>query len=64
MDTLGINYEFVEEYSENVTVGLISHTEPPAGELITIDEVIKVVISLGLKIEVPNLIGYNYSGRI
>ena len=61
LDTLGINYEFVEEYSENVTVGLISHTEPPAGELITIDEVIKVVISLGLKIEVPNLIGYTYS---
>lgn len=61
LDTLGINYEFVEEYSENVTVGLISHTEPPAGELITIDEVIKVVISLGLKIEVPNLVGYTYS---
>lgn len=61
LETLGINYEFVEEYSENVTVGLISHTEPPAGELITIDEVIKVVISLGLKIEVPNLIGYTYS---
>lgn len=61
LDTLGINYEFVEEYSENVTVGLISHTEPPAGELITIDEVIKVVISLGLKVEVPNLIGYTYS---
>lgn len=61
LDTLGINYEFIEEYSENVTVGLISHTEPPAGELITIDEVIKVVISLGLKIEVPNLIGYTYS---
>ena len=29
--------------------------------MITIDEVIKVVISLGLKIEVPNLIGYTYS---
>lgn len=61
LETLGLEYEFVEEYSENVTVGLISHTEPAAGELVTIEQVIKVIISLGLKVEVPNLIGFTYS---
>ena len=44
-----------------MTVGLISHTEPAAGELVTIEQVIKVIISLGLKVEVPNLIGFTYS---
>ena len=38
LETLGLEYEFVEEYSENVTVGLISHTEPAAGELVTIEQ--------------------------
>ena len=61
LETLGLEYEFVEEYSESVTVGLISHTEPAAGELVTIEQVIKVIISLGLKVEVPNLIGFTYS---
>ena len=60
LETLGFEYEFIEEYSENVTLGLVSHTIPRAGELVTNDQIIKVIISLGLKIEVPNLIGFTY----
>ena len=60
LETLGFEYEFVEEYSENVSVGLVSHTIPRAGELVTNDQIIKVIISLGLKVEVPNLIGFTY----
>ena len=60
LETLGFEYEFVEEYSENVSVGLVSHTIPRAGELVTNDQIIKVIVSLGLKVEVPNLIGFTY----
>ena len=60
LETLGFEYEFIEEYSENVSVGLVSHTIPRAGELVTNDQAIKVIISLGLKVEVPNLIGFTY----
>ena len=60
LETLGFGYEFVEEYSENVSVGLVSHTIPRAGELVTNDQIIKVIVSLGLKVEVPNLIGFTY----
>ena len=60
LDTLGFEYEFIEEYSEDVSVGLVSHTIPRAGELVTIDQVIQVIVSIGLKIEVPNLIGFTY----
>jgi len=60
LETLGFEYEFIEEYSEDVSVGLVSHTIPRAGELVTIDQVIQVIVSIGLKIEVPNLIGFTY----
>ena len=60
LDTLGFEYEFIEEYSEDVSVGLVSHTIPRAGELVTIDQVIQVVVSIGLKVEVPNLVGFTY----
>jgi len=60
LETLGFEYEFIEEYSEDVSVGLVSHTIQRAGELVTIDQVIQVIVSIGLKIEVPNLIGFTY----
>ena len=60
LDTLGFEYEFIEEYSEDVSVGLVSHTIPRAGEQVTIDQVIQVIVSIGLKVEVPNLIGFTY----
>ena len=60
LETLGFEYEILEEYSEEVNEGLVSHTIPEAGEVVTPEEVIKVIVSLGLKAEVPNLIGYTY----
>jgi serine/threonine-protein kinase len=60
LETLGFEYELVEEYSEEVNEGLVSHTTPGAGEIVTPQEVITVIVSLGLKAEVPNLIGYTY----
>ena len=60
LETLGFKYEFIEEYSEDVSVGLVSHTIPRAGELVTIDQAIQVIVSIGLKVEVPNLIGFTY----
>ena len=60
LETLGFEYEFIEEYSEDVSVGLVSHTIPRAGELVTIEQVIQVIVSIGLKVEVPNLIGFTY----
>ena len=60
LETLGFEYEFVEEYSEDVSVGLVSHTIPRAGELVTIDQIVQVIVSIGLKVEVPNLIGFTY----
>ena len=60
LETLGLGYEFVEEYSEDVSVGLVSHTLPEAGEVVTPDQIISVIVSLGIKIEVPEVEGLNY----
>ena len=60
LETLGFEYEILEEYSEDVNEGLVSHTIPGAGEIVTPEEIITVIVSLGLKAEVPNLIGYTY----
>ena len=60
LETLGFEYEIIEEYSENVDVGLVSHTLPGQGEIATLDQVIQVIVSLGLKVEVPNVIGFTY----
>mgnify|MGYP000497059397 FL=1 len=60
LETLGLAYEFVEEYSEDVSVGLVSHTLPAAGEIITPEQIIKVIVSLGIKIEVPEVEGKSY----
>ena len=60
LEILGFEYEIIEEYSENVDVGLVSHTLPGQGEIATLDQVIQVIVSLGLKVEVPNVIGFTY----
>ncbi len=60
LETLGFEYEIIEEYSENVDVGLVSHTVPSVGEIVPPTQIIQVIVSLGLKIEVPSLIGLNY----
>ena len=60
LETLGFEYEIIEEYSENVDVGLVSHTVPGVGEIVPPTQIIQVIVSLGLKIEVPSLLGLNY----
>ena len=60
LETLGFEYELIEEYSEDVEIGLVSGTIPEAGEIVTPDELIQVVVSLGIKIEVPEVEGLGY----
>ena len=64
LETLGFEYELIEEYSEDVEVGLVSGTMPEAGEIVTPDELIQVIVSLGIKIEVPEVEGLGYEDAI
>ena len=64
LETLGFEYELVEEYSEDVEVGLVSGTIPEAGEIVTPDQLIQVVVSLGIIIEMPEVDGLTYEDAI
>ena len=64
LETLGFEYELIEEYSEDVEIGLVSGTIPEAGEIVTPDELIQVIVSLGIKIEVPEVEGLRYEDAI
>ena len=64
LETLGFEYELIEEYSEDVEIGLVSGTIPEAGEIVTPDELIQVIVSLGIKIEVPEIEGLVYEDAI
>ena len=64
LETLGLEFETIEEFSEDTEEGLISGTLPEAGEIITPDEIITLVVSLGIKIEVPEVEGLNYQAAI
>ena len=64
LETLGFEYELIEEYSEDVEIGLVSGTIPEAGEIVTPDELIQVIVSLGIKIEVPEVEGLVYEDAI
>ena len=64
LETLGFEYELIEEYSEDVEIGLVSGTIPEAGEIVTPDELIQVIVSLGIKIEVPEVEGLSYEDAI
>lgn len=64
LETLGFEYELIEEYSEDVEIGLVSGTMPEAGEIVTPDELIQVIVSLGIKIEVPEVEGLGYEDAI
>jgi len=64
LETLGFEYELLEEYSEDVEVGLVSGTVPIAGEIVTPDQMIQVVVSLGIRIEVPEVDGRTYEEAI
>jgi len=64
LETLGFEYELIEEYSEDVEIGLVSGTLPEAGEIVTPDEIIQVIVSLGIRIEVPEVEGLKYEDAI
>jgi len=64
LETLGFKYELIEEYSEDIEVGLVSGTIPEAGEIVTPDELIQVIVSLGITIEVPEVEGLSYEEAI
>ena len=64
LETLGFEYELIEEYSEDVGVGLVSGTLPEAGEIVTPDKLIQVIVSLGIRIEVPEVEGLKYEDAI
>ena len=64
LETLGFEYELIEEYSENVEIGLVSGTIPEAGEIVTPDQLIQVIVSLGIKIVMPEVDGLNYEDAI
>jgi serine/threonine protein kinase len=64
LETLGFEYELIEEYSEDVEVGLVSGTLPEAGEIVTPDKLIQVIVSLGIRIEVPKVEGLKYEDAI
>ena len=64
LETLGFEYELIEEYSEDVEIGLVSGTIPEAGEIVTPDELIQVIVSLGIKIEVPEVEGLGYEDAL
>ena len=61
LETLGFQYELLDEFSEDIEMGLVSYTIPQAGSIVSPQEIITVVISLGLQIEVPNLIDLSYA---
>tara|TARA_B100001093_G_scaffold511417_1_gene579214 strand:+ start:1327 stop:3096 length:1770 start_codon:yes stop_codon:yes gene_type:complete len=64
LETLGFEYELIEEFSEDVEIGLVSGTLPEVGEIVAPDQVIQVIVSLGIKIEVPEVEGLNYEDAI
>jgi len=64
LETLGFQYELIEEFSEDVEIGLVSGTLPEAGEIVTPDQLIQVIVSLGIKIEVPEVEGMSYEDAI
>ena len=64
LETLGFKYELVEEYSEDIEIGLVSGTLPEAGEIVTPDQIIQVIVSLGIRIEMPEVDGLSYEEAI
>ncbi len=64
LETLGLGFETVEEFSEDIEEGLVSGTLPEAGEIVTPEDIVTVIISLGIKIEVPEVEGLSYQDAI
>ena len=61
LETLGFEYELLDEFSEDIEMGLVAYTIPEAGTIVSLQEIITIVISLGLQMEVPDLVGLSYA---
>ena len=64
LETLGLGFETVEEFSEDIEEGLVSGTLPEAGEIVTPEDIVTVIVSLGIKVEVPEVEGLSYQDAI
>ena len=64
LETLGLEFDTIEEFSEDIEEGLVSGTIPEAGEIVTPDDIVTVIVSLGIKIEVPEVEGLTYQDAI
>ena len=64
LETLGLEFETIEEFSEDIEEGLVAGTLPDAGEIVTPDDIVTVIVSLGIKIEVPEVEGLTYQDAI
>ena len=64
LETLGLDFEITEEFSEEIEEGLVAGTLPAAGEVIVPDEIVTVIVSLGIKIEVPEVNGLTYQDAV
>ena len=64
LETLGLEFETIEEFSEDIEEGLVSGTIPEAGEIVTPDDIVTVIVSLGIKIEVPEVEGLTYQDAV
>ncbi len=64
LETLGLEFETIEKFSEDIEEGLVSGTIPEVGEIVTPDDIITVIVSLGIKIEVPEVEGLTYQDAI
>ena len=64
LETLGLEYETIEEFSEDIEEGLVAGTIPTAGEVVVPDEIVTIIVSLGIRIEVPEVNGLNYQEAI
>ena len=47
LETLGFEYELLDEFSEDIEMGLVAYTIPQAGTIVSLQEIITIVISLG-----------------
>ena len=64
LETLGLEYETIEEFSEDIEEGLVAGTIPTAGEVVIPDEIVTIIVSLGIRIEVPEVNGLNYQEAV
>ena len=64
LETLGLLFETTEDFSKDVEEGLVSGTFPEAGEIVTPDDIVTIIVSLGIKIEVPDVKGLTYQAAV